>query len=67
MPHLNTQLQMRYVMSQPTLRYDDRTALSRPARIQIFPTQSASSPTQLSRVATSLRKPDHAAPNGAAL
>src|SRR6266404_3589027 len=27
----------------------------------------ASRPTQLTRVATSLRKPDHAAPNGAAL
>src|SRR5260370_26136011 len=32
-----------------------------------FPGQTASSPTQLSRALTSLRTPDHAVPNDAAL
>src|ERR1700681_2395488 len=41
--------------------------LNRPLRRRTFSARNASSPTQLSRAATSLRKPDHAVPNDAAL
>src|ERR1700686_3237316 len=40
---------------------------NRPLRRRTFPARNASSPTQLSRAPTSLRKPDHAVPNDAAL
>src|SRR5580693_1609607 len=46
---------------------DDRTMLNRPGCNRTFRVRNASYPTQLSRAATSLRKPDHAVPNDAAL
>src|SRR3954447_18491161 len=41
--------------------------LNRPLCKRTFPGRTASSPTQLSRALTSLRTPDHAVPNDAAL
>src|ERR1043166_3249189 len=41
--------------------------LNRPLCKRTFPARTASSPTQLSRALTSLRTPDHAVPNDAAL
>src|SRR6202034_915991 len=51
----------------PTLPHDDGTVLNRTPRSRTFPARNASSPIQLSPVPASLRKPDHALPNEAAL